>query len=180
MVFLHHAVASWPAWPEFAEIVGGRFHYQPGELDGRAWPDSGYRFDVTHTVDVLEPTHPLAAGLPSTFEITDEVYLFPVLTEQVVPVMRSRHSFVDSEFYSADRAIRGERSSRTGWSHPHGSDLVAWVKHAANSPVAYLQFGDGPSTYADRLYRQMVANAMAWAASPAAHQWARQRNAGSS
>jgi type 1 glutamine amidotransferase len=177
MVFLHHAIASWPAWPDFAEIVGGRFHYQPAQLGGRAWPDSGYRFDVTHTVEVLEPDHPLAAGLPDVFEITDELYLFPVLAEQVVPVMRSRHRFVDSGFYSADRAIRGERDSRAGWSHPPGSDLVAWVKHAANSPVAYVQFGDGPGTYADPAYRRAVANAVAWAASPTAHQWARQRHA---
>ena len=29
MVFLHHALASWPMWPEFGEIVGGRFFYNP-------------------------------------------------------------------------------------------------------------------------------------------------------
>ncbi|CAN0496610.1 unnamed protein product, partial [Phaeothamnion confervicola] len=34
LVFLHHAVAGWPAWHEYAELVGGRFHYVPGELDG--------------------------------------------------------------------------------------------------------------------------------------------------
>ena len=55
MVFLHHAIAGWPAWDEYAEIVGGRFHYQPAELDGVAYPDSGYRHDVHHTVEVLDP-----------------------------------------------------------------------------------------------------------------------------
>ena len=176
LVFLHHAIASWPAWPEFAEIVGGRFHYQGGELGGRRWPDSGYAFDVTHTVEVLAPDHAICAGLAPTFEIVDELYLFPVLTDDVVPLMRSTHRFTDDRFYSADRAIRGDRNSREGWSHPPGSDLVAWVKHAGNSPVAYIQFADGPVTYADPNFRRVLANAIDWAASDEAHAWARTRN----
>lgn len=176
LVFLHHAIASWPAWPAFAGIVGGRFHYQPADLRGAAWPDSGYRFDVTHTVEVLEPDHPICAGLEPTFEITDELYLYPVLEDDVVPLMRSTFDFIDEHFYSADLAIRGTRNSNDGWSHPAGSDLVAWVKHAANSPVAYVQFADGPVTYADANFRRVLDNAIGWAASDDAHVWARDRN----
>ena len=54
MVFLHHAIAGWPAWEGYADIVGGRFHYQRAVLDGIGYPDSGYRHDVTHTVEVLD------------------------------------------------------------------------------------------------------------------------------
>lgn len=176
LVFLHHAIASWPAWPGFAEMVGGRFHYQPGRLDDREWPDSGYRFDVTHTVEVVDPDHAICAGLDTSFEITDELYLFPVLTNDVVPLLRSSYEFADANFYSADRAIRGHRNDRTGWSHPPGSNLVGWVKNAGNSPLAYIQFGDGPATYADPNYRLVVANAINWAASPDARSWAGARN----
>jgi len=35
------------------------------------------------------------------------------------------------------------------------------------SPIAYIQFGDGPGTYADPNYRRIVANAIRWAADPA-------------
>lgn len=176
LVFLHHAVASWPAWPQFAEIVGGRFHYQPAELRGEQWPDSGYLFDVTHTVEVLEPDHPICAGLAPSFDIVDELYLFPVLEDDVVPLMRSTYSFDDHNFYSADLAIRGTRNSNDGWAHPHGSDLVAWTKNASNSPVAYIQFGDGSVTYADPNYRRVVDNAIRWAGSADASRWARDRN----
>ncbi len=164
MVFLHHAIAGWPAWEEYAHIVGGRFHYQPASLDGVDYPDSGYRHDVTHTVEVLDADHPICVGLDPTFEITDELYLFPVFTDEVTPLMRSRHSFVEAEFYSADRAIRGRRNDRTGWSHPPGSDLVAWTKTVGASPIAYIQFGDSPQTYADANYRRVLANAIRWAA----------------
>ena len=107
MVFLHHAIAGWPAWAEYAEIVGGRFHYQPAELAGVSYPDSGYRHDVRHVVEVLDPAHPICAGLEASFGLTDELYLFPVLEDRVHPIMRSTYDFVDTNFYSADRAIRG-------------------------------------------------------------------------
>jgi type 1 glutamine amidotransferase len=164
MVFLHHAIAGWPAWEGYAEIVGGRFHYQPATLDGVHYPDSGYRHDVTHTVEVLDPNHPIVDGVDPTFEITDELYLAPVFEDRVVPLMRSRYDFVDDNFYSADRAIRGSRDDRTGWNHPPGSALVAWTKTVGRSPIAYLQFGDGPTTYADPVYRRILANAVHWAA----------------
>lgn len=167
MVFLHHAIAGWPAWSGYADIVGGRFHYQPATLRGVEWPDSGYRHDVTHTVEVLDLTHPICAGLEPTFTITDEVYLAPVFEDDVTPLMRSTYDFVDTNFYSADRAIRGARNDRTGWHHPPGSSLVAWTKTVGASPVAYIQFGDGAATYADPNYRRIVANAIGWAADAA-------------
>ncbi|MFN3257276.1 MAG: ThuA domain-containing protein [Ilumatobacter sp.] len=164
MVFLHHAVASWPASEEFAELVGGRFHYQPGTLRGVEYPDSGYVFDVRHTVEVLDTDHPICAGLPASFELTDELYRFPVFEESVTPLMRTTYPINASTFFSADLAIRGERNSDRGWSHPDGSDLVAWTRDVDGGRLAYLQFGDGPVTYADPTFRQILANAVAWAA----------------
>jgi uncharacterized protein len=172
LVFLHHAVASWPAWEDYAHLVGGRFHYAPASLAGVAYPDSGYRFDVTHTIEVLDPTHPVCAGLGESFTLTDELYCFPVLTEEVVPLMRTTFDTTSSAFFSADLAIRGRRNANDGWTHPPGSDLVAWVKSAGRSPVVYLQFGDGPVTYADEHFRRALGNAISWVASPAAREWA--------
>ena len=54
-----------------------------------------------------------------------------------------------ANFWSAEAAIEGKLYNNDGWSHPDGSSLVGWTKHAGNSPVAYLQFGDTPQTYAD-------------------------------
>ncbi|MBJ7426039.1 MAG: hypothetical protein JHD22_03800, partial [Ilumatobacteraceae bacterium] len=59
-----------------------------------------------------------------------------------------------------------------GWTHPAGSNVVAWVKKAGNSPLAYLQFGDGPVTYGDPNFRRVLSNAITWAASADARLWA--------
>ena len=174
LVFLHHAIAAWPAWEEYAEIVGGRFHYRPAQLRGHDWPDSGYRHHVEHTVEVLNP-HPVTEGLPERFSVRDELYLCPVFEESVVPLLRSHHTFTDENFFSAHRAITGHPGSREGWSHPQGSHLVGWAKHHRASPIVYLQGGDDGAALADPHYRQLVHNAVRWVASPAARDWVRER-----
>lgn len=177
LVFMHHAVAGWPAWERYAEIVGGRFHYQPGSLRGRSYPDSGYVFDVSHDVSIIDPDHPVCAGVGSRFTINDELYCFPVFEDSIVPLMRTDFPVHDSSrFYSADLAIRGRRNSNDDWSHPAGSPLVAWAKTAGNSPVVYLQFGDGPVTYADTNFRRVLRNSIDWVASDAARDWVTTRN----
>lgn len=171
MVFLHHAIAGWPSWPEYAEVIGGRFHYQPAELRGVLYPDSGYLLDTEHEVAVVDPDHPVCRFVPPTFTITDELYCFPVFEDSVVPLMRTRYPVDDcSRFDSADRAIR-RSTAKPSWSHPVGSDLVAWVKSAGASPVVYVQFGDGPTAFADANYRLILSNSVHWTGSVAAREW---------
>jgi type 1 glutamine amidotransferase len=168
LVFLHHAIASWPAWEGFAELVGGRFHYQPAELRGVSYPDSGYRFDVTHSIEVLDPDHPVCAGLGTSFTLTDELYCCPILNDSVTPLMRTDYDTADpSNFYSSDLAIRGRRNTNEGWTHPPGGDLVAWTREVDRSKLVYLQFGDGPQTYADPSFRRALHNAIGWTAATA-------------
>ena len=170
---MHHALASWPAWEGFAELIGGRFHYQPATLRGTQYPDSGYVFDVQHTIEVLDQQHPICAGLSDAFTLTDELYCCPIFEDDVIPLMRTNFPTHDPTlFSSSDLAIRGQRNSNTGWTHPAGSNVVAWVKKAGNSPLAYLQFGDGPVTYGDPNFRRALSNAITWAASADARLWA--------
>jgi type 1 glutamine amidotransferase len=171
MLFLHHALASWPAWHEYSAVIGGKFLYSADWVNGRRYPDSGYRHGVTHTVTPVDPTHPVVGGLTDGFTITDEVYLCPVFEDSVTPLLRSDASFTDDQFYSAARAVAGFRNDSTGWRHPPGSNLIGWTKRYSNSPIVYLQPGDGPSVYGHPAYRRLLANAIAWLASDAAHDW---------
>ena len=164
-VAMHHALAGWALWPEWHELLGGRFLYQPGEVRGRAQPDSGYRHDVTYTAQVVAD-HPVTRGLPREFPVTDELYLAPVFGDDIEPLIRARHDFVRANFYSAAAAVAGRMFDNTGWDHPDGSDCVAWVKSALNARLVYLQFGDGPATYANPHVRAVLANALDFVASP--------------
>ncbi len=164
MVFLHHAMAAWPAWPRYADIVGARFHYAGGELGGERWPDSGYLLEVDHTVEVVAPDHPVCAGVPPTFRLHDELYLIPPVAAGVTALLRTTYPMTDDHFFSADEAIRGRRNSRAGWSHPPGPDLIGWTHTVERSRIVYLQPGDGPSSYADPNVRRLIANAIEFVA----------------
>ncbi|MBS0408574.1 MAG: ThuA domain-containing protein [Proteobacteria bacterium] len=163
VVALHHAIAGWPAWPEYGEILGGRFLYRPDTVRGTPRPDSGYRHDVAYAAEPASIGHPILSGLPIRIPFTDELYLFEVFEDTVQPLLRARHAFVRDGFYSAAQAVAGRMYSNEGWEHAPGSDLIGWTRKARNSPLVYLQPGDGPTTYADPNYRRLVANAIRWA-----------------
>jgi type 1 glutamine amidotransferase len=161
-VFLHHAVAGWPAWEEYAEIVGGRFLYMPGTLRGQARPDSGYRHSVEHTVRVVGD-HPVTAGLPESFSITDELYLSEVFEDSVQPLLASDHEFTAENFYSAAKAVAEQKMfNNEGWEHEPGSNLIGWAHTRGKSRIVYLQCGDDPVAYANPAFQQLVRNAICW------------------
>ena len=159
IVALHHALAGWPAWPQYGEWLGGRFLYRPGEVRGRPRSDSGYRNAVSYEA-VTVGGHPVLDGVPERFPLTDELYLAEVFEDEVTPLLRADHAFGAEGFYSAAEAIEGRMDFNAGWTHPTGSNLIGWTKRAINSPLVYLQPGDGPSVYADPNWRRLVENAI--------------------
>jgi hypothetical protein len=161
-VFLHHAIAGWPAWPEYADIIGGRFLYLPGNLRNSPRQDSGYRHGVNHTVRVRKK-HPVTEGVPDSFNITDELYLYEVFEDDVEPLLASTHEFVAANFYSAARVVQeGRMFSNEGWQHEPGSNLIGWIRPHAKSRIVYLQCGDSPEAYASPEFRRLLGNAIAW------------------
>ncbi|MBM4206410.1 MAG: ThuA domain-containing protein [Gammaproteobacteria bacterium] len=163
-VFLHHAIAGWPAWEGYAEIMGGRFLYLPASMRGLARQDSGYRHRVTHNISVVAD-HPVTAGVPASFPITDELYLYEVFEEDVQPLLRSDYDFTEANFYSAARAVAERRMfSNEGWKHPAGTNLIGWTRTLGKSRIVYLQCGDDPVAYASQPFRQLIRNAIQWVA----------------
>ena len=165
-VAMHHALAGWAEWPEWSELLGGRFLYRQGAVRGFRHLDSGYRHDVEYVAEVVA-NHPVTRGVPLTFPVRDELYLAELFEADFTPLIRARHRFVRENFYSAAAAVAGRMFDNAGWDHPPGSDCVAWVKTARNAPLVYLQFGDGPETYANPAVQRILANALAFVAGAA-------------
>jgi type 1 glutamine amidotransferase len=174
-VFLHHTIAAWPGWPEYAEILGGKFIYKPDTIRGESFPDSGYRHEITHTV-VSVSDHPVLDGVPKTFSITDELYLSHVFEESVEPLLVSDYDYLDDNFYSSQHAVKGNMFSREGWQHPPGHNMVGWVKSYGNSPIVYLQCGDSKAAYDNPAFQTLLRNAINWVSSDKALAWAKKQN----
>ena len=158
----HDAVAGWPAWEEYAEIVGGRFLYMPGSLRGRQYPDSGYRHGVEHNVSVAAK-HPVTEGIPASFSITDELYLYEVFDDSVQPLLTSDYAFTRDNFYSATKAVAEQKMfDNDGWEHDPGSNLIGWAHERGKSRIVYLQCGDDAVAYANPHFCRLIKNAISW------------------
>lgn len=181
LVLLNHALVQWPGWPFWRTLSGTSFMLQEGLLRGERVPGSGYRGgggephrNATHFLSVVDPSHPVTAGLGRGFEITDEVYLKTASFEKdpdVLPLMRSDYGFVQANFNPPPLAPKEEQAR---WSHPPGSNLIVWAKRVGASPIVASEAGDGPAAYANPGFRTLLANAIKWVASPAAKAWARE------
>ena len=123
-------------------------------------PDSGYRHDVKYKV-MKDGIHPITNGVED-FQITDELYLAEIFEDDINPILRSNYEFTDKNFYSAARALEGEMFSNRDWSHEKGSNIVGWTKKYENSSIAYLQFGDGPSSYKNENFRKLIKQSISW------------------
>jgi len=158
-VALHHALAGWADWPEWAQMLGGKFLYRPERLAGRDCLDSGYRHDVDYQA-VVVADHPVTQGLPKHFALCDELYLAEIFDDQVTPLIRANHEFAAHNFYSAAHAVAGRMFDNSAWPHPAGSNLVGWTRPVDTGHLVYLQFGDGPAAYANPHVRRVLANAL--------------------
>lgn len=153
---MHHALAGWALWPEWHAWLGGQFHYQPGAHG----LDSGYRHDIAYEARVVAD-HPVTRGLPASFPVTDELYLCPVDETAITPLVKAEgFAFTRDNFYSAAQAVAGTMFSNVGWQHPPGSNCIAWESRTSPAPLIYLQFGDGPATYANPHVHQMLRQAL--------------------
>lgn len=177
MVALHHAIAGWPAWDAYAEALGGAFLYKPRAVRGVARPDSRYAGDVAYRARRDTAEHPVLAGIPDSFELVDEPYIYEVFDDAgLEPLLYRDTPIAADQFLSAKQAVR--RETQTPWEghDPAPDALIGWAKAAGNSPVVYLQPGDGPATYAHPHYRTLVGNAIRWVSSPEGSAWAKARH----
>jgi hypothetical protein len=96
-----------------------------------------------------------------------------VFEDDVVPLLRTDADLDGRWFVSTyEHVLYGEDAAPDCSALPPASDLIGWATVAERSPVVYLQPGDSAETFGLAPYRRLVANALAWVASPEAHQWA--------
>jgi hypothetical protein len=160
-VFLHHASAAWlHTWPEYSEVVGGACDwYSPNRVRGIDHPNHGYFGMTPQFISFVDKAHPITKGLGDGFYVTDEAYACHWFEDSVHPLART-------DFQPADPTKNLNPKVKY-------SNLAAWVKVAENSPVFFTQVGHGPTAWAVPGYRQLVSNAIKWAASPEALAWAK-------
>jgi uncharacterized protein len=137
LVVMHHAIANYSDWDQYAEIVGAKYYLQEMTVQGAKKAPSLWKHDVEFTVKIADPEHPVTRGLKD-FAIHDETYNLFDVHEGVKPLLTTTES----------------TSGKT----------IAWAKEYEKSRVVYLQLGHDHLAYENPNLRQLVQQAIGWVA----------------
>ncbi|MBU6401563.1 MAG: ThuA domain-containing protein [Verrucomicrobia bacterium] len=137
IVALHHSLADYQAWDDYARIIGGKYYLEPTNVHGIPQPRSTYLHDVHFHVHVADPNHPVTRGV-TNFDIVDETY---------------------GKFEVAPR-VHVLLTTDT----PTSSPIIGWAQTIGTARIVYLQLGHGHTAYGNPNYRRLVAQAIQWTA----------------
>jgi len=135
MVFLHHSLGSHQNWPEYQELVGGKF-YDLEYTDDTSLV-LAYYHDINLNVNVIDTIHPVTKGVVD-YEVIDEGYTN-------IQLMPGLHYLLETN-------------------HPQCDRYIGWTQTAVNSKVVYLMGGHDKKAYENESFRLLVENAIRWTA----------------
>ncbi|MCS7091289.1 MAG: ThuA domain-containing protein [Verrucomicrobiota bacterium] len=137
VVALHHALAAYPNWEEYARLLGGQYLFHSITRDGQQLPASRYRHDVRFRIRIADPEHPVTRGL-TDYEILDETYQDYWVAPDVKPLLLT--------------------------DEPSSTPIVGWAKTNQLSRWVYIQGGHDRNAWEHPIYRKLVEQAIRWVA----------------
>jgi len=139
VVGLEAAAATETQWPFFVDNLGAAFAGHPPGLQQA-------------TVRVEGPPHPITAGLPAAFALTEQWYVFQRRPEQVpgIQVLLT----LDESTLPADFPVEYEV----------GYHAIGWVHERFGGRVFYTGLGDNPDGFSDPTVLELVGRAIEWTA----------------
>ena len=132
-VAAHVALTAFEGWPEFGDLLGGRY-------DDHPWNTA------SGTVINTDPVFPATRHFPPTFPFTDEFYQAKNFSSDAHVLLR-----LDTSKMSPNPNLR------------NADFPLAWWKMYGKGRVFYSSFGHAPETWDNRNVAQMYYEAIRWA-----------------
>jgi len=133
-VAAHVALTAFEGWPEFGELLGGRY-------DDHPWNTA------SGTIINEDPTFPATRQFPATFPFVDEFYQAKEFSRDKAHVL-----------------LRLDVSKMPPSPQLRNTDFpLAWVKNYGKGRVFYSSLGHAPETWDNRNVAQMYFEAIKWA-----------------
>jgi len=126
VVVMHSSIGNWDDWPEYIEFSGGRWDWG---LSKHTNPDLSFVIETTSD-------HPILAGIPNSFSVTDEMYY-------------------NLSFYPGNHVLAHT-------SEAYGHHPMVWWRTSLNSKVAAIMIGHDEQAARHPQYKQLFLNACKW------------------
>jgi type 1 glutamine amidotransferase len=136
LVVWHHAYCSYQSWPEYTDIVGGRYQRQAWTDDnGASRPASDYKHDVKIKEKVADKKHPITKGIKD-FEIIDETY--------------------------SDGYVKSNVHILLTTDDPGSTPSLAWTNRYGKSKVASILLGHDNQAWSNPDFAKLLNQAIFW------------------
>ena len=136
LVALHHSICAYDDWPEYFNIIGGKYFHKPTSVNGKEYPASSYIHDLHFKVKIANTKHPVTKGV-SDFEIFDETYKGYYIEEGVTPLLTT--------------------------DEPTSTPIIGWTKKYGKARVVTLQSGHDVPTFENPNFRKLLKQSIEWA-----------------
>ena len=135
VVALHHSLCAFESWPEYRNIIGGKYFLNPTTVDGKEYLAGTYIHDLHFNVKVVNPNHPVTKGV-GDFEIFDETYKGYYVADDVTFLLTTDES--------------------------SSEPVIGWAKKYSKAKIVVLQSGHDTPTFENPNYRKLLKQAIEW------------------
>ena len=135
LVALHHSICAFDDWPEYWNIIGGKYFHKVTTFDGREYQPCSYIHDLHFNVKVTNIKHPVTKGITG-FPIFDETYKGYYVAENVTPLL------------TTDK--------------PSSTPVIGWATRYGKSRIVVLQSGHDVPTFENPDFRKLLRQAIEW------------------
>jgi hypothetical protein len=135
LIALHHSICAYDDWPEYSDIIGGKYFHKPTVVKGKEYPACTYIHDLHFKVRIVDSKNPVTKGL-ADFEIFDETYKGCYVEEGITPLLTTNE--------------------------PSSTPVIGWSKKYGKARVVTLQSGHDVPTFENPNYRKLLKQAIEW------------------
>jgi len=135
LVALHHSICAFDDWPEYYNIIGGKYFHKPTVVNGKEYAACSYQHDLHFTVKISDNDHPVTKGLED-FEVFDESYKGYYVDPGVKPLLTTEE--------------------------PSSSPVIGWTKKYGKARVVTIQSGHDVPTFENPNFRILLKQAVEW------------------
>jgi hypothetical protein len=135
LVTLHHSICAFDDWPEYWNIIGGKYFHKKTTFKGKEYAPCSYIHDINFNVKIADSRHPVTAGLRD-FPVFDETYKGYYVAEDVTPLL------------STDE--------------PTSTPVIGWAKNYGKARVVVLQSGHDVPTFENPNFRRLLKQSIEW------------------
>ncbi len=135
LVALHHSICAYDDWPEYWNIIGGKYFHKPTTFKGKDYQPCSYIHDLHFNVKVVDNKNPVTKGVDD-FPVFDETYKGYYVEEGVTPLLTT--------------------------DEPSSSPVIGWSKMYGKSRIVVLQSGHDVPTFENPNFRKLLKQSVEW------------------